>query len=102
MDEPDNRIEEYQAIVFAGGAGSKLYPLPSDTMPKSLLPIANRPLISFQLDLLENSQFSGVQHVHLFTSPLGPPRAHSSVSDSQIGARFRVYNPALFIARCVS
>jgi hypothetical protein len=53
---------EFQAIVLADhddGSGTRLYPLLEKT-PKSLLPIAGRPLIAYQLALLERSGFKEV------------------------------------------
>ena len=50
---------EFQAVVLADhddGSGTRLYPLLEST-PKSLLPVAGRPLISYQLALLERSGF---------------------------------------------
>jgi translation initiation factor eIF-2B subunit gamma len=50
---------EFQAIVLADhddGSGTRLYPLLEST-PKSLLPVAGRPLIAYQLALLERSGF---------------------------------------------
>lgn len=52
-------MAEFQAIVLAGGEGIALYPLTKDT-PKSLLPVDNKPLLWYQLDLLENSGFQKV------------------------------------------
>jgi len=40
-----------KAIILAGGIGSKLWPY-GETMPKSIIPIANKPLISFIVDEL--------------------------------------------------
>ncbi|PXF45018.1 Translation initiation factor eIF-2B subunit gamma [Gracilariopsis chorda] len=37
------------AVVLAGGAGSRITPLPSSSIPKALLPIANRPMIFYAL-----------------------------------------------------
>ena len=66
--------QEFQVIILAGGAGSNMHPLTED-IPKSLLPIANRyianvvvhninvsyrPLLSYQLDLLESAGFSSI------------------------------------------
>jgi len=47
---------EFQAVVLAGGTGTRLYPL-TDGVPKCMLSMANRPLLSYQLDLLERSGF---------------------------------------------
>eukprot|EP00026_Physarum_polycephalum_P008077 Phypoly_transcript_08155.p1 GENE.Phypoly_transcript_08155~~Phypoly_transcript_08155.p1 ORF type:complete len:448 (+),score=42.35 Phypoly_transcript_08155:192-1535(+) len=47
---------EYQVVILSGGTGSSMHPLTED-IPKALLPIANRPLISYQLELLEKCGF---------------------------------------------
>lgn len=41
----------FQVILLAGGKGQNLYPL-SEKMPKAMLPIANKCLISYQLESL--------------------------------------------------
>lgn len=45
-------IDEFQAVLLAGGAGDRLYPL-ADVIPKALLPIANKPMIHYPLCYLE-------------------------------------------------
>jgi len=50
---------EFQAVVLSGGLGNRMYPL-TESQPKCLLPIANRPLLSFQLEILERSGFTQV------------------------------------------
>jgi NDP-sugar pyrophosphorylase family protein len=50
--------QEFQVILFAGGLGNRMYPL-TEEIPKVLLPVANRPLISYQLEFLERAGFSG-------------------------------------------
>ncbi|KAK2587569.1 hypothetical protein KPH14_003697 [Odynerus spinipes] len=47
---------EFQAIVLAGGKGSRMTEL-TDGKPKCLLPIGNKPMIWFPLQLLERSGF---------------------------------------------
>ena len=48
--------DEFTGVILASGNdGDNLFPL-TDGMPHALLPIANRPLISFQLELLERSR----------------------------------------------
>jgi len=49
--------QEFQVVILAGGTGSRLTPL-TDGTPKSMLPVANRPLISYQLELLERAGFT--------------------------------------------
>lgn len=44
-------------ILLAGVGGSKMTPL-NDRTAKCLLPVANRPLISYQLEMLERSGFN--------------------------------------------
>ena len=58
---PPNRAE-FQAVVLASVSdGDGLYPL-TEAIPPALLPVANRPLLSFQLEMLERSQsFSQVK-----------------------------------------
>lgn len=52
-------MAEFQAIILAGGKGIRLYPLTEDT-PKALLPVNNKPLLWYQLNLLEASGFAQV------------------------------------------
>jgi len=49
-----------QAVILADVdlSAQTLYPLTHD-LPKSLLPLANRPLLQYQLGLLQASGFSG-------------------------------------------
>lgn len=50
-------MAEFQAVILAGGSGIRLYPLTEDT-PKALLPANGKPLLWYQLQLLESSGFS--------------------------------------------
>jgi len=52
-----------QAVLLVGGAGTRLRPL-TYLMPKALLPVLNRPLISYEVELLARS---GVSEVLLST-----------------------------------
>ncbi|KAG2173592.1 hypothetical protein INT43_005010 [Umbelopsis isabellina] len=49
--------QEFQAIILAGyGSSNRLYPIiEEDNLPKALLPVANKPLISYTLDWLEKA-----------------------------------------------
>ncbi len=55
------------AIILAAGAGSKIWPY-GDTWPKAALPIANRPIIHWQIDAL---QTCGIQNIIVVIGPLG-------------------------------
>ncbi|XP_044483374.1 translation initiation factor eIF-2B subunit gamma isoform X2 [Mangifera indica] len=46
---------DFQVVVLAGGTSKKLVPLVSKEVPKALLPVANRPVLSYVLELLELS-----------------------------------------------
>ncbi|GAA0138266.1 translation initiation factor [Lithospermum erythrorhizon] len=44
---------DFQVVVLAGGFEKNLAPLVSKDIPKALLPVANRPVLSYVLELLE-------------------------------------------------
>lgn len=52
------RNVEFTAVIMAGGKANALYPLTEDT-PLSLLSVSNRPLLSFQLEMLSRVGFRG-------------------------------------------
>ncbi|OVA20681.1 Bacterial transferase hexapeptide repeat [Macleaya cordata] len=49
---------DFQVVVLAGGTSKNLAPLVSKDLPKPLLPVANRPLLSYTLELLESKRAS--------------------------------------------
>lgn len=51
---PQQHVAAYQAVVLAGGEDQVLFPLTSN-MVKALLPVANRPLISYPLKTLAHA-----------------------------------------------
>ena len=55
-------VQEFQVIIFAGGAGNRMYPL-TEGIPKNMLSVSNRPLISYQLELLERVGISGMNEI---------------------------------------
>ncbi|KAI9248838.1 nucleotide-diphospho-sugar transferase [Phascolomyces articulosus] len=71
-----HKLSEFQAVVLAGyGSTNRLYPISEeDNVPKALLPVANKPIISYTLDWLEKAgihdaillvQSSGTAHQKL-------------------------------------
>ncbi|EMS55478.1 Translation initiation factor eIF-2B subunit gamma [Triticum urartu] len=56
---------DFQVVVLAGGISEKLSPLVSKDVPKALLPVANRPAISYVLDLLESSDLKDIIVHHI-------------------------------------
>ncbi|KAL3621914.1 hypothetical protein CASFOL_034110 [Castilleja foliolosa] len=46
---------DFQVVVLAGGFSKTLDPLVSKEVPKALLPVANRPVLSYVLELLEKN-----------------------------------------------
>lgn len=49
---------ELQAVLMAAGGGSRMTDLTYNT-PKAMLPVGNRPLIWYPLNLLERVGFEG-------------------------------------------
>ncbi|KAJ3024434.1 UNVERIFIED_CONTAM: hypothetical protein HDU68_008166 [Siphonaria sp. JEL0065] len=50
--------KEFQAVILAG-SGAKLFPLIDEKCPKALLPIANKPMLFYQLEWLESAMING-------------------------------------------
>jgi len=48
-----------QAVVMAGGEGTRLRPL-TTTRPKPMVPIVNKPMLEHTLDLLKQHGFSDI------------------------------------------
>mmetsp|Transcript_14413 Transcript_14413/g.22662 ORF Transcript_14413/g.22662 Transcript_14413/m.22662 type:complete len:429 (+) Transcript_14413:3-1289(+) len=51
---------EHQAVLLAGGTATRMYPLTNGNVSKHFLPIANRPMISYQIEMLEKASFRSV------------------------------------------
>lgn len=54
----DTRNPEFQAVIIVDYDNGRLYPL-TETTPKCLLPVANRKLLAYQLDMLAKSSIAG-------------------------------------------
>ncbi len=55
-----------QAVLLASDTGTKLYPLNSPSLPKPLLPVGNRAMLSYPLAMIEDS---GIHHVLVASGP---------------------------------
>lgn len=54
MINPETLVRAMQAVLLVGGLGTRLRPL-TYSRPKPLLPLLNRPMVSYLLDLLPDS-----------------------------------------------
>mmetsp|Transcript_10983 Transcript_10983/g.13291 ORF Transcript_10983/g.13291 Transcript_10983/m.13291 type:complete len:386 (+) Transcript_10983:125-1282(+) len=79
-------LAEFQAVILAcAEEGIGLYPLTTDEHCTSLLPVANRPLLSYQLNLLDKAKFSSVLLVTFQKFETKVRRCVDSLVQSQVG-----------------
>ena len=52
-------MEDLHPVILSAGRGSRMYPL-TEERPKALLPVCNRPMIWYPVQLLEKHGFTGV------------------------------------------
>ncbi|MFQ3566081.1 MAG: glucose-1-phosphate thymidylyltransferase [Aggregatilineales bacterium] len=71
-----------KAVILAAGQGTRLRPV-TLTMPKPLVPVANKPLIAYAIDVLKNA---GLDEIGIVVNDLDSPICHQ-LGD---GARFGV------------
>jgi mannose-1-phosphate guanylyltransferase len=71
-----------KAIVLVGGSGTRLRPL-TLTTPKALLPVLNRPLISY---LLANLRRHGIEEV-IFAASAGDLRLEKALEELALGIK---------------
>lgn len=80
---------EFQVIVLAGAHGQMLYPL-AENMPKGLLPVANKPVIAYVLEMLEKLGQVFTKGVYLATD-----EASAGLLEEYIG-RYRNFSSNSF------
>lgn len=54
------QLMNFQVVVLAGGTPKQLFPLASKEVPKALILVGNRPLLSYTLEALESSNLKNV------------------------------------------
>lgn len=57
-----------QAVIMAGGKGTRLRAITNDEIPKPMVPIAGKPILQWQIETLRRS---GVTDILLITGYLG-------------------------------
>ncbi|KAK7359247.1 hypothetical protein VNO77_01200 [Canavalia gladiata] len=82
---------DFQVVVLGGGVSKKLLPLVSQELPNALLPVANRPVLSYVLEYLELSNLKDLivvvegeeaaLHVGAWISGAYADRLHVQVAD---------------------
>ena len=56
-------MQDCLPVILAAGRGSRMYPL-TEQCPKCLLPVANKPLLWYPVQLLEKAGFHGDTYLH--------------------------------------
>ncbi len=81
--------EKLQVVMLGGGLGTRLRPI-TGTMPKMMVPVAGRPFVHWQLDLLADN---GMEEIVMCVGPMGE-QVERSVGDDYRGMGVRYsYDP---------
>jgi glucose-1-phosphate thymidylyltransferase len=80
MAELDGRLV---GVILAAGKGARMYPF-SERSPKPILPILNRPLLSYQIEVMREC---GIGEIHIVVGHRGYQVASAFGDGSQYGVR---------------
>jgi dTDP-glucose pyrophosphorylase len=70
-------------VILAAGKGARMYPF-SERSPKPILPILNRPLLSYQIEVMRGC---GISEIHIVVGHRGYQVASAFGDGSQYGVR---------------
>jgi glucose-1-phosphate thymidylyltransferase len=77
-----------KALVLSGGKGTRLKPL-TTTIPKQLLPVANKPILSYVLDQIAEA---GITDIGMIISPdTGHLIKEFAGDGSKMGSAYRIH-----------
>ena len=74
-----------QGVILAGGLGTRLYPV-TQTIPKSLVPVAGRPFVDWQIELLRRG---GIDDLIMLVGHMGDEIRSHLGDGSRLGVRVR-------------
>jgi dTDP-glucose pyrophosphorylase len=80
MPDLDGRLA---GVILAAGKGARMYPF-SERSPKPILPILNRPLLSYQIEVMREC---GIGEIHIVVGHRGYQVASTFGDGSQYGVR---------------